>query len=113
VKIYFAHHDPETALHHIERERRFAGAWGAFLERLLADMKSHGASPFRTSMVEIGYGISALKADLFDKLMVRLTRDLRGASRTRNGARNGRRADENHDGGRASRSAGAKHGIIP
>ena len=91
VKIYFAHHDPEAALQHVERERRFAGAWQSFLERLLEEMKSNGASPFRTSMVEIGHGIAALKADLFDKLMVRLARDLRGASRTRNGARSGRR----------------------
>jgi len=109
VKIYFAHHDPETALHHIEREHRFAGAWGAFLERLLEDMKSHGASPFRTSMVEIGRGIAALKADLFDKLRVRLERDLRKVSRTRNGRRTG----ENQDGGRALGPAGARHGVIP
>ena len=40
VKIYFAHHDPEAALNHIERERRFAGAWQSFLERLLEDMKT-------------------------------------------------------------------------
>jgi DNA-binding PadR family transcriptional regulator len=113
VKIYFAHHDPEIALHHIERERRFAGAWEAFLERLLEDMKSHGASPFRTSMVEIGRGVAALKADLFDKMRIRLARDLRSASLTRNGARSGRRLDENHDGGRAPGAAGAKHGIIP
>ena len=112
VKIYFAHHDPEAALHHIERERYFAGAWGAFLERLLEDMKSHGASPFRTSMVEIGRGISALKADLLDKLMVRLTRDLRSTSRTRNGARSGRRARENNGGVRASGSTDAGHDSI-
>jgi len=112
VKIYFAHHDPETAIQHIERERRFAGAWGAFLERLLEDMKSHGASPFRTSMVEIGRGIAALKADLFDKLMVRLARDLRSSSRTRNGARTGRRTDKHNYGGRTSVSAGARHSII-
>ena len=29
VKIYFAHHDPEAALHHIERERRFSPARGS------------------------------------------------------------------------------------
>ncbi len=113
VKIYFAHHDPEAALHHIERERRFAGAWGAFLERLLEDMKTHGASPFRTSMVEIGHGIAALKADLLEKLMVRLARDLRSISPARNGARGRRRPDQNHAGGRASGSSSAKHGIIP
>lgn len=112
VKIYFAHHDPETALHHVERERRFAGAWGSFLERLLQDMKSHGASPFRTSMVEIGHGIATLKAELFDKLMVRLTRDLRGPSPARNGVRNGR-PGENHNGGRASGSARARPATIP
>lgn len=74
-------------------------------------MKSNGASPFRTSMVEIGHGIAALKADLFDKLMVRLARDLRGASRTRNGARSGRRTGI-HDGDRASSSARTKYGTI-
>jgi DNA-binding PadR family transcriptional regulator len=112
VKIYFAHHDPEAALHHIERERRFAGAWGAFLERLLEEMKSRGASPFRTSMVEIGHGISALKADLLDKLMARLARDLPAVSRARNAARRSRRADESHDGASASGSAGAKPGVL-
>jgi DNA-binding PadR family transcriptional regulator len=107
VKIYFAHHDPEVALQHIERERHFAGAWGSFLERLLEDMRSHGASPFRTSMVEIGRGIAALKADLLGQLMGRLQRDSAISSRTRKGARRGRRADENHDGSRASVSAKA------
>src|ERR1700724_2700469 len=108
VKIYFAHHDPQAALHHIERERRFAGAWGAFLERLLEDMKSRGASPFRTSMVEIGHGMSTLKADLLGQLMGRLARDLPVASRTRKRARSVRRPDENHHGSRASVSAKAK-----
>ncbi len=88
VKIYFAHHDPQAALQHIQREQRFAVTWAAFLERLLEDMKAHGASPFRTSMVDIGRGIAALKADLFGQLMVRLTRDLRDPQRTRTGARN-------------------------
>src|SRR6185437_34158 len=116
VKIYFAHHDPQAALHHVERERRFAGAWESFLERLLEDMKSHCASPFRTSMVEIGHGIAALKADLFDNLMLRLERNLRSAPPARNGARSGRRPGEKgekHDGGRASISARAKDGTLP
>ncbi|MGB6564294.1 MAG: hypothetical protein WBE69_16975, partial [Candidatus Binataceae bacterium] len=87
-------------------------AWQSFLERLLEEMKSNGASPFRTSMVEIGRGIAALKADLFDKLMVRLARDLRGTSRTRNGAPDGRRTGENHDRRRTSDSARTKYGTI-
>ncbi len=107
VKIYFAQHAPETALHHIERERRFAGAWAAFLERLLEEMRSHGASPFRTSMVEIGRGIAALKADLLDQLRGRLARDLQASSHRRRGAPRGRRTAENHDGGGASVSARA------
>jgi DNA-binding PadR family transcriptional regulator len=98
VKIYFAHHDPEAALHHIERERRFARALGSFLERLLEDMRSRGASPLRTSMVEIGRRISTLKADSLDRLTVRLTRDLHGSSRTRSGVRGDRPARENHGG---------------
>jgi len=108
VKIYFAHHDPEVALQHIERERRFAGAWGSFLERLLEDMRSHGASPFRTSMVEIGRGIAALKADLLGQLMGRLARDLPVSSRTRKRARSVRRPDENHHGSSGSVSGKAK-----
>lgn len=102
VKIYFAHHDPQTALQHIERERRFGRAWAAFLERLLEEMKSHGASPFRTSMVEIGRGIAVLKADLLDQLSGRLARDLQSSPRTRMSAHSGRRTVENHDGGRDS-----------
>lgn len=108
VKIYFAHHDPQAALHHVERERRFAGAWRSFLERLLEDMKAGGASPFRTSMVEIGHGIAALKADLFDKLMVRLARDLRTAARTRNGRR-----PAANSGSRASVAARPRRGARP
>jgi DNA-binding PadR family transcriptional regulator len=108
VKIYFAHHDPQAALHHVERERRFAGAWGSFLERLLKDMKNSGASPFRTSMVEIGRGISALKADLFDKLMVRLARDLRSGARRRSGRRSG----ENRAAGRAAGRVRARRSAV-
>ena len=96
VKIYFAHHDPEAALHHLERERRFAAAWERFLEGLLEEMKSRGASPFRTSMVEIGSGIAALKAHLFEKLITRLTRECRGEGRPamhRRSAGRGRRKD--------------------
>jgi DNA-binding PadR family transcriptional regulator len=91
VKIYFAHHDPEAALHHVERELRFAIAWQRFLERLLEEMKTKSASPFRTSMVEIGHGIAALKADLFEKLSVRLRSQLDRAAHP----------------GRATRSAGS------
>ncbi len=86
VKIYFAHHDPAAALQHVERERRFAGAWEKLLAHLLEEMKARGASPFRTSMVEIGHGIAALKAAMFERLMRRLARESGG------GARNGRQA---------------------
>jgi DNA-binding PadR family transcriptional regulator len=110
VKIYFAHHDPEAALHHVERERRFASAWRSFLERLLQEMKTHGASPFRTSMVEIGQGIAALKAELFAKLMLSLERDLRSGSRARLGSRGGRKTGEPFRDARKSLSAQARHG---
>jgi DNA-binding PadR family transcriptional regulator len=77
VKIYFAQHEPETAAHHVERERRFSASLKSFLERLLEDMRDRGASPFRTSMVEVGYGIASLKVDLFDRLLKRLAQELR------------------------------------
>lgn len=76
VKIYFAQHEPETAAHHVERERRFSASLKSFLERLLEDMRGRGASPFRTSMVEVGYGIASLKVDLFDRLLARLAQEL-------------------------------------
>jgi hypothetical protein len=75
-------------------------------------MKSHGASPFRTSMVEIGHGIAALKAQLFEKLMLRLERELRGSSRVRNGTDRGRQPSENLRSSRVSGSATATHGTI-
>src|SRR3984957_5305399 len=76
VKIYFAQHEPETAALHVERERRFSASLKLFLERLLEDMRGRGASPFRTSMVEVGYGIASLKVDLFDRLLARLAQEL-------------------------------------
>jgi DNA-binding PadR family transcriptional regulator len=94
VKIYFAQHDPEAAVNHIARERRFAEAWSEFLERLLEDMEKRGASPFRTSMVEIGHGIAALKVGLFDQLMIRLE----GASGAPSSDSNGARRRRSHDG---------------
>jgi DNA-binding PadR family transcriptional regulator len=79
VKIYFAQHEPETAVHHVERERRFSASLKSFLERLLEDMRGRGASPFRTSMVEVGHGIASLKVELFDRLLARLAQELRVA----------------------------------
>ena len=79
VKIYFAQHEPETAALHVERERRFSASLKLFLERLLEDMRGRGASPFRTSMVEVGYGIASLKVDLFDRLLARLAQELPSA----------------------------------
>ena len=76
VKIYFAQHEPQTAALHVERERRFSASLKSFLERLLEDMRGRRASPFRTSMVEVGYGIASLKVDLFDRLLARLAQEL-------------------------------------
>jgi hypothetical protein len=53
-------------------------------------------------MVEMGHGIAALKADLFDKLIARLARDRRGSSRARAGAHSDRWPRENHGGGRGA-----------
>src|SRR5271154_1400299 len=105
VKIYFAQHDPEAAVNHIARERRFAEAWSEFLERLLEDMEKRGASPFRTSMVEIGHGIAALKVGLFDQLMIRLEGASGAPSSDSNGARRRRSNDgSSGEGRRVSRT---------
>lgn len=93
VKIYFGHHDRAAAFEHIERERRFATAWTASLGELLEDMKSRRENPFRMSVVEIGRGIVSLKAELLDKLLTRLAREIRGSARPQETAsRRGQRA---------------------
>jgi DNA-binding PadR family transcriptional regulator len=113
VKIYFAHHDPQAALQHIERERRFADLWAASLEELLHEMSARNESPFRMSVVEIGRGVTSLKAELFERLRARLARGIEGSMRSHEvkpsdatGAKSGgRHTSDIHE-----TSAGAAHG---
>jgi DNA-binding PadR family transcriptional regulator len=77
MKIYFAYRHPEIALQHIDREHRFAAALGERLRRLLQEVRSGDPSPIRTSMLEIGSSLVALKADLLERLAARLARELR------------------------------------
>jgi DNA-binding PadR family transcriptional regulator len=112
VKIYFAHHDPQAALQHIERERQFAEAWSAWLEQLLEDMRARNESPFRMSVVEIGRGITSLKAELFERLRNRLARGIEISTGTQSAETllrsTGRKAGDSRTPARGD--AGATHG---
>lgn len=76
VKIYFAHHDPQAALEHLERARRFDRMWTKSLDHLLEEMKQRGENPFRRIVVEVGRAITNLKVELLEKLSAQLAREI-------------------------------------
>ncbi len=86
VKIYFAHHDPKSALAHMERMRRFDEMWARELASVLGEMNLRGETPYRKVVVEIGRQLTAFKARMMAKLEVEMAREIGAASRS-NGTR--------------------------
>jgi DNA-binding PadR family transcriptional regulator len=76
VKIYFAHHDPNVALAHMERMRRFDELWAQQLSSLVDEMKSRGENPFRKAVVEIGRQLTAFKAKMMARLQAEMAREM-------------------------------------
>jgi DNA-binding PadR family transcriptional regulator len=76
VKIYFAHHNPEVALAHMERMRRFDELWAQELSSLVNEMKSRGENPFRKAVVEIGRQLTMFKAKMMARLQAEMEREL-------------------------------------
>jgi DNA-binding PadR family transcriptional regulator len=76
VKIYFADQQPEIALEHMERSRRDDEARTAILAEMVAAMRRAGASPVRTTMVELGRAITGAKARVLARLCSQLKRKI-------------------------------------
>ena len=68
VKIYFAHHDPESALTHMERSHQEDSERAAMLRWLAREMEKNGESVFRKALIEIGFAVTQAKAKVFAKL---------------------------------------------
>src|SRR5277367_2222518 len=85
VKIYFAEHEPEIALEHMERSRRDDEERTAILAEMVAAMRRSGASPVRRFVIELGCEIVSAKARALARLCAQLKRELqvkrRAASR--------------------------------
>jgi DNA-binding PadR family transcriptional regulator len=76
VKIYFADRAPEIALEHMERARRDDQARTAILAQMVAAMRRAGASPVRTTVVELGRAITDAKAKVLARLSSQLKREI-------------------------------------
>lgn len=83
VKIYFAHHDPQAALEHLDRAGREDAEVVEMLTSLGDEMKRRGESPFRRIVVELGRAVCAAKVEVFTKLAAQLKREMAPARRTR------------------------------
>jgi len=88
VKIYFALHDPASALQHIELMRRSDETAGKMLRDLLVEMDKNGESPFRRAVVEMMRVVVEARARLLASLKTQLRRHNEVGSR---GAGRGRR----------------------
>jgi DNA-binding PadR family transcriptional regulator len=83
VKIYFADRAPEIALEHMERARRDDQARTAILAQMVAAMRRAGASPVRTTVVELGRAITDAKARVLGRLSSQLRREIQLKRRAR------------------------------
>ena len=68
VKIYFAHHDPQSALAHMAHVQAQDAQRAEMLRWLADEMEKHGASVFRKALIEIGYAVTHAKAQVFARL---------------------------------------------
>lgn len=85
VKIYFGHHNPDAAMAHMQRMRRFDEMWARQLALLVGEMKTSGENPFRKVLVKIGQQLTAFKAQMLAKLEVEMIRELAVLARGKNG----------------------------
>ena len=68
VKIYFAHHDPQSALTHMAQVHEEDLQRAEMLRWLADEMEKHGESVFRKALIEIGYAVTHAKAEVFARL---------------------------------------------
>ena len=84
VKIYFGHHNPESALAHMRRSRQFDEMWALQLTLIAGELKrSQGQNPFRKVLLDIGQQITVFKARMMAKLEVEMAREIGFISRSK------------------------------
>ncbi len=92
VKIYFAHHDPRSALAHMRHTHQEDAQRAERLRRLAREMERNGEMVFRTALIEIGCAVAQAKARVFARLFEQVKDSLSANGRTRNRPRAARAA---------------------
>jgi DNA-binding PadR family transcriptional regulator len=77
VKVYFADHNPASAIGHIKSAIREDTARAAGLRKIVNQMRVEGASPFRRVMVEMGQAVVEAKARVLTRLAAELQREIK------------------------------------
>ncbi len=76
VKIYFGHHNPDAAMAHMQRMRRFNVILTQHLSMLVGEMEARGENPFRKVLLKFGHRLSAFTVQMIKKLEVEMTHEL-------------------------------------
>jgi DNA-binding PadR family transcriptional regulator len=87
VKVYFADHDPASALDHLEHAIRDDSEHAAWLKKVVARMRRERSSPFRRVVVELGQAVVEAKVRVLKKLAEELQDELRNLTKVHNRAR--------------------------
>ncbi len=71
VKLYFAHHQPEVGITHIQWMREQCAQLAAFLGRIEDEMPENAASHYRRVVLEMGKRITAFRVDMLAEIAAR------------------------------------------
>jgi len=71
VKLYFAHHQPEVGITHIQWMREQCAQLAAFLGRIEDEMPENPASHYRRVVLEMGKRITAFRVDMLAEIAAR------------------------------------------
>jgi DNA-binding PadR family transcriptional regulator len=83
VKIYFGHHNPQSAVEHMQRMETFNVVLAEHLSRLVGEMETRGEDPFRKVLLKFGHRMTAYTVQLIKKLEAEMARELALLSRGR------------------------------
>jgi DNA-binding PadR family transcriptional regulator len=81
VKIYFGHHNPESAVAHLQRMHGFNVAIVEHLSQLVDEMENRGENPFRKVLLKFGHQLTAYTVGLIKRLEQDMSRELAMLSR--------------------------------
>ena len=92
VKVYFADHDPASALDHLAHAICDDREHAAWLKKVVARMRRERSSPFRRVVVELGQAVIEAKVRVLKKLADELQDELRNLTKGHNRGRTARSA---------------------